>query len=40
MTQAYENQFNLSWLKPSPMNSTNLMVVTREVAQHLHEEKS
>lgn len=33
VAQAYKNQFNLVWLKPSPMNSTNVMAVTREVAQ-------
>ncbi|MEB3294184.1 MAG: glycine betaine ABC transporter substrate-binding protein [Synechococcales bacterium] len=33
VAQAYKNQFNLIWLEPSPMNSTNVMAVTRQVAQ-------
>jgi osmoprotectant transport system substrate-binding protein len=33
VAQAYKNQFNLVWLNPSPMNSTNVVVVTRQVAQ-------
>ena len=33
VAQAYKNKFNLVWLKPSPMNSTNVMAVMRAVAQ-------
>lgn len=31
--EVYRSQFNLVWLEPSPMQSTNFMVVTREVAE-------
>lgn len=33
VAQAYKNQFNLIWLHPSSMNSTNVMAVTRQVAE-------
>ena len=33
VAQAYKNQFNLIWLNPSPMNSTNVIAVTRPVAE-------
>lgn len=31
--EQYQRQFNLVWLDPSPMQSTNFMVVTREAAE-------
>lgn len=33
VAQEYKNKFNLIWLDPSTMNSTNVMAVTRDVAQ-------
>ena len=33
VAQAYKNRFKLIWLEPSPMNSTNVIAVTRQVAQ-------
>jgi osmoprotectant transport system substrate-binding protein len=33
VAQAYQKQFNLVWLNPSAMNNTNVMAVTRNIAQ-------